>query len=323
MCIIAIKKAGVKFPSDETLRTMWYNNPDGAGFMFLDHGNVTIRKGFMKLSEFMSAIKQARTEVDEIATPFVLHFRITTHGGTKPENCHPFPISDNVELLKKPVFHTNIGVAHNGIIRSVTPRRNISDTMEYIASQMAHMKKIDKRFYRNKNFLALIEQAIDSKMAILANDGSITTIGDFVEDNDMVYSNTSYKPRMWTTKTYSSTSKTASSYTPYSYGLWGDSESPKGKGVYKALMFLCDSGKENLVVTDSNGGMHDPEDFAIDMKGRVYRLDWETGCAYREDDSGSFSVIGDVKFNGDAAHWMDCYKHIDTLLWDYYSNAPF
>ena len=44
MCIIAIKPAGVKLPADTTLENCWYNNPDGAGFMYAAGGTVHIQR---------------------------------------------------------------------------------------------------------------------------------------------------------------------------------------------------------------------------------------------------------------------------------------
>lgn len=319
MCIIAIKKAGVKFPSEKTMTTMWYNNPDGAGFMYLHRGQVCIRKGFMKLSEFLEALGQARKEVDEVQTPFVLHFRITTHGGTKPANCHPFPVTENIALLQKPVLHTNVGVAHNGIIH-IVPRNGISDTMEYIASQMSHMKRIDKKFYRNAHFLSLIEDAIDSKMAILGSDGCVATIGKFNEHEGMLYSNTSYTPRV----TYGRKT-TSNSYSAYSYGMYSGEEvwTAPVKKTYKALMTLDKPQFENRMVKDSHGNLYEAFDFGIDEKGRVYHISDETGGAFRKSSLGDeFEVIGSkIKFNKDKALWYDCYETVDDMYADYY-GAP-
>ena len=40
MCIIAIKPAGTHLPTTTTIENMWYNNRDGAGFMYAKDGNV-------------------------------------------------------------------------------------------------------------------------------------------------------------------------------------------------------------------------------------------------------------------------------------------
>ena len=78
MCIIAVKKPGVPFPSEETIENMWYSNPDGAGIMYTDGSNrVTIDKGYMTLKEFEARLEALRTEIDVDKEAVVFHFRIT------------------------------------------------------------------------------------------------------------------------------------------------------------------------------------------------------------------------------------------------------
>ena len=153
-------------PGNDTLRTMWNVNSDGAGFMYVEKGAVRIEKGFMKYKNFIKALEKVGARLDLTATPVVMHFRITTHGGTRPENTHPFPITESLGALKKLKSTTDVGVAHNGII-PITPRKGISDTMEYVLSQLAPLKKALPTFYKNKYAMQLIENAIDSKMAFL------------------------------------------------------------------------------------------------------------------------------------------------------------
>lgn len=321
MCIIAIKNIGIEMPSTDTIETMWTNNPDGAGFMYAKDGKVHIEKGFMKLSEFLDRLDRLKGCFDTTATPFVLHLRITTHGGTSAENCHPFPISDNVAVLQKPVCNTDIGVAHNGIIH-ILPRPKISDTMEYIVSQMAYIKRADRKFYENQNLLTLIENAIDSKMALLAGDGTITTIGAFEKHGGMLYSNSSYEPRL--SYSYYDTTFGSTGYYRYSAG----SSTPKyvpakrNKSYVKALMSFMDNESLDITVKDNtNGELMDMYDYAVDAKHRLYCLDWETGCAYRVH---GFSVIGNVKYEADKAQTYECYSNYDDLLLGCYScvSAP-
>ena len=181
MCIIAAKPAGVNMPEDKILENMWNRNDDGAGFMYAVNGKVYIEKGFMKYKDLKTRLDQLGRKYNLRKLPMVMHFRITTHGGTKPENCHPFPISDSVGMLKKLKLTTSIGVAHNGII-PISPRKDISDTMEYIASQLAPLSKAVPMFYKDKNLMQMTANAIDSKMAFLTGDGKIYTIGDFIAD---------------------------------------------------------------------------------------------------------------------------------------------
>ena len=146
MCIIAIKSRGVELPSEEILQNMWRANRDGAGFMYAKDGAVHIKKGFMTYESFIAEIRKLGSSGEMRNLPLIMHFRITTHGGTKPENTHPFPVTDSIGVLKKLNSTTKLGMAHNGII-DILPREGISDTMEYTASQLAPLSRALPKFY--------------------------------------------------------------------------------------------------------------------------------------------------------------------------------
>ncbi len=224
MCIICIKPAGGKLPSKECRKNMWDNNSDGAGIMWNEGGRVHIEKGFMTFSHMENRI----TELGDMTNKtVVLHYRITTHGGTKAENCHPFPISEHLSILQKPIINTDIGMAHNGIISAVTPGKDISDTMEYILTQLSIMKRIDHEFYLKKTWLEMIKNIIDSKMVFLDSRGHFETIGEFREEGDCLYSNTSYEPRTYYSK-----------YDLACYGDWSDYDDYGDGYEYKRVMDL-------------------------------------------------------------------------------------
>lgn len=195
MCIIAIKQAGVKMPAMGTIENMWYNNNDGAGLMYAAGGSVHIEKGFMTLKSFKDALKRLKKTIDIINTPVVMHFRITTHGGTAPGNCHPFPVSEKLPLLKMTKSKAPLGVAHNGIIDIKPSKKDISDTMEYIISQLAPLYQLKKDFYRRPAGKKLVYNFIKSKMVFLDGAGRIETVGDFITEDGILYSNNSYKAR--------------------------------------------------------------------------------------------------------------------------------
>ena len=196
MCIIAIKPAGVKMPAVKTIENMWYNNSDGAGLMYATGGNVHIEKGFMTLKKFKAALKRLEKNLDVTNTPIVLHFRITTHGGTSPGNTHPFPVVEKLPLLQMTKFKTQLAIAHNGVIDIKPSKKDISDTMEYIINQLAPLYQLKKDFYKQSAGKKLIYNAIKSKMVFLDGSGRIETVGDFITGDDgLLYSNSSYKAR--------------------------------------------------------------------------------------------------------------------------------
>lgn len=268
MCVICAKPAGVEMPSDEYIENMWFANPDGAGIMYLTGGSVRIEKGFMEYDNFMNRLLELREEHDLTKSPVVMHFRITTHGGTKPENCHPFPISDSVGILSKLVQNTSIGVAHNGII-DITPRKGISDTMEYIISQLYPLSKACPKFYQNKWLMKMVSNAIDSKMAFLTSQGEIYTIGEFQEEAGIRYSNNSFKrPRYYKDFKYSYASTLL---------LNGWEEEDSGMCYrYKDVMWLDDG---EYVKTLSGSIL--VGDYAMDSIGSVYHYSYEYGGLIR------------------------------------------
>lgn len=312
MCIIAAKAAGVKMPDKATIRTMWYGNPDGAGVMYAKDGKVRIDKGFMKLADLEKHLDKLSKELDLTATPVVMHFRITTHGGTRPENTHPFPLTDSIKRLQLTHCSASLGIAHNGVI-DITPRsREISDTMEYIASQIAPLSRFCPDFYANPDAMQMIQNAIGSRMVFLTGEGELYTTGNFVESDGILYSNTSYLGR--------------TRYTSYSWGGWSDGvytgslkstgkskgkstgkkKSKKGKIVRieptrKPLMWLgC--ADDGAYVTFKDGGIMEGMDFLMDEDGKVYLHDEVQDAAEYIEGASAFTGSGlFLRFNPDYA----------------------
>jgi len=260
MCIIAIKPAGIKMPATSTIENMWHNNSDGAGFMYVKGGNVHIRKGFMTLAALKSAIKKLEKEVDVVNTPIVLHFRITTHGGTSPGNTHPFPVTEKVPLLQMTKSKAPLAVAHNGIINIKPSQKDISDTMEYIISQLAPLYQLKKDFYRQPAGKKLIYNFIKSKMVFLDGAGRIETVGDFITDKDgLLYSNNSYKAMT-----------IYHNWDLWDYGIeWYE---PK---YGKYMTWLTEDDGYIL----SNGDIISADYYLTDKQGNIYEYDIEADAA--------------------------------------------
>ena len=195
MCIIAIKNKGINMPSAETLETMFYNNPDGAGFMYAIDNKVYIRKGYMSFEEFNGAIDRLSSKYDIASLPLVMHFRIATSGNVDRGTTHPFPVSSKRKILRRLKYTSDLAVVHNGIIPISAPK-GMSDTMKYTAQKLTVYKSIQKDFYKQKCYLKHIKKEIQSKMVFLDGTGYISMIGDFITENDgMIYSNKSYLKR--------------------------------------------------------------------------------------------------------------------------------
>lgn len=196
MCIIAYKPEGLNFPNKATLKSCFENNPDGGGYMFAAGGCVHIVKGLMSFSAFYKSLKATRAKYGD-AIPYVLHFRISTQAGTTADCTHPFPVSANMDKLRKLQLACNIGIAHNGIIHLTSTGYSKSitynDTMLFITDYLSLIIR-GKDYYKDNNTLLLIERLTDSRLAILDGSGHCELIGKgWTEDGGIYYSNTSYK----------------------------------------------------------------------------------------------------------------------------------
>lgn len=242
MCVICIKPAGECMPGIAKIKRAFTKNKDGAGYMFPHNGEVYIRKGFFTVKDFVSDINKTMKELDinikEI--PVVIHCRITTSGGTNKENCHPFPLTNNVDELRNLTAIANVGIAHNGVIKSLY-NSAISDTMWFIKDCLSSLtfEQIKDSTVQN-----LIKEVITSdRMVFLNGEGEYITIGNWVKDGPYLWSNSSFSAVVVTT-TYSNTKYNRSSkYLGYSGGTYNSYND-----------YITDKHKNNVVNITKNDG---------------------------------------------------------------------
>lgn len=193
MCIIIHKPVGLELPNEKTLETCFWANPDGAGYMLKRHGQLTMAKGFMRLEELFKAINMLQIQAsDELA----IHFRITTSGGTRKANCHPFPITRNTKELKeteKRFIHA--GLMHNGVIGQ--GKDTLSDTMLFVRDTLSREDVFQAIRQHHKQTIAAIENLTKGSRLLLMQAGKIGTIrtGNWIEEDGIFYSNGTYKSR--------------------------------------------------------------------------------------------------------------------------------
>ena len=190
MCIICVSKSGVRQPTVTELNTMFRNNPDGAGYMVARHGMVSISKGYMDFGEFLNAVRREHfTERDSV----VYHFRISTQAGVNPEMTHPFPLSNRLERMEKLDTTCRIGVAHNGVIRLTADpdNRRYSDTALFITQYLRVL--IQRREdLRDRRVLDTVWNLAQSKFDIMDGGGYVATVGEFLNQDGLLFSNASY-----------------------------------------------------------------------------------------------------------------------------------
>ena len=251
MCIICLKVAGMDMPSDERISNMFSRNSDGAGFAVADGDCIRIRKGFMTLDEFKSAIAE---EGDLVGKSVIMHFRITTHGGTSKECCHPFPLTDDLDLLQATDVRTNLAVAHNGVIPNMDTEKGVSDTMAYIRDILYPLSQLGS-VMDDVNISQVIYSTLHSKMAVMNPNGRIVYWGDFESGDDgLLYSNSSYKQPAFTPR-YSSYSY-GSSWDSYStpYAGWDDDDWEDYATLFTPTFDICEECPLNVDCSDPTFG---------------------------------------------------------------------
>lgn len=314
MCIAIYSMKGNDIPCEKYLKTSFEHNDDGAGFAFnTDDNRVRIVKGLMTWDSFKDTFYEYDQKYNFKDRGVLIHFRITTHGGTCPECCHPFPVVSDIGSMHKLEYTADYACIHNGII-SLTSfeahrRDKTSDTMVFVEKYLSKIAT-NKNWFDNKNNYELIYDMIDSKMAVIDGRGVVHSTYGFTQDEDgNYYSNTTYKePKVKTFVPYSS----GWDYCGYSgYGYYdGDTDSwlSKWKGfrkLAKGESVYFDEG----VIEDYNE--EDDFDYLIDREGMifvVFKNDLKKGYSYHRDAEalfcgrGSFinsSTYKELNFKGD------------------------
>ena len=195
MCIICVSPRKVRQPSLATIKTMFLRNPHGAGYMFARDGIVHISKGYMDVESYIEAL---RAEHFTAKDAVVYHFRISTQAGVNPAMTHPFPLSNKLAHMKALDVECRCGVAHNGIIRLTTDptNREYSDTALFIARYLSEIGRRPDDL-KDPHMLTLIHRLAGSKLAIMDGSGYIATVGRFINEKGLLFSNDSFRGNSW------------------------------------------------------------------------------------------------------------------------------
>lgn len=199
MCIIVVKEKDKSLPQEKYLKNCFDNNPDGAGFMYVDNKQVVIDKGYMNYKSFMKRYKKLCKKYNNFNDKsLIMHFRIGTAGANSRENCHPYPVHYDKNVLHKTYYKTNLGMAHNGIIHDYNPPREdktTNDTQNFIMKYVYPLYKHYPKFYKNKYIMEGMEDITNSKLAFLDKYDNIYLVGKFETDEEgILYSNSNYLP---------------------------------------------------------------------------------------------------------------------------------
>lgn len=233
MCVAIWKPAHVKIKK-ETLKICYDNNSDGCGFAYIntdDLGKREIKiKKTMNFDVFYKWYERALKLNPD--SPFIIHFRIATHGTVDAYNCHPFKINNDL------VF------AHNGIISKASkcPNKKKSDTQMFNTEILRNIHPLDLMW--NDAIKALVEAYIGgtNKLILMDIDGDVNIFNEDVGNwhEGAWYSNMSYKPKQVYTTSYR-----ASVYNHHTK-QWEDKINKNNSAFNKPNVPLLPEKRENL-----------------------------------------------------------------------------
>ena len=193
MCI-AIYLPEFKEISEETLKICNDANPDGFGFAFFNDKNELVLNKEVDEKKILRKIKVfPLVRKNFIHRPFLIHFRIATHGKISQRCCHPFKVDNDL------VF------CHNGVLPhsyGTTKDSKSSDTMMFNKNilQRIEKKDINKMMEGNNQILKdLLEGYIGdrNKVILLDSMDNVQILNEKVGiwDKGIWFSNDSYKKR--------------------------------------------------------------------------------------------------------------------------------
>ena len=283
MCIIVAKKKGLELPKKEILKSCFDYNSDGAGIMFNDGKQVFIEKGFMDFNSFYSRLEALDKEFNLVNSDLALHFRISTSGNVDQGNCHPYPISTETSQLRNLSLVTDIGMAHNGVIRKHIPetRSILNDTQTFIKNFVYNMYSSNKEFLTVGANIKALEEEAGSKLCFITKD-NMYIIGKFIEEtNGILYSNDTYLSYDygWGYEDYS---------VDFDYFDMFDIEGePLDVKDFTFILSKLEFVKEDTVKCFDGTVYYNENDLVVDKYGNLFELDYN---------KLSFNFLGELDF---------------------------
>lgn len=170
----------------EAFENSWSNNPDGGGFAYFDESNELVIKKSMNKGQMYDQYYKAIEEYGD-KSPFLVHFRIATHGTVDLANAHPFRVNANTVLI------------HNGMIPTIMDKKQKrSDTRVFVEE---YLPRLPKNWLDDKYLFDMVQEYIGaSKLVIMTNDPKLDSylyivnekMGHWSKDGKSWYSNRSY-----------------------------------------------------------------------------------------------------------------------------------
>ncbi len=246
------------------------NNPDGFGWA-IHTGRAIVSHSGLAYEAVLDRFIEARKTHKGHA---LFHSRITTHGGTSVDNCHPFQVGKDGQSV----------VAHNGML-PIDSKNGKSDTRifaEELFPSWGGISLLNSKKMRKK----LAKYATGSKLVFLSANPVVNH--DFVIINE--------KDGHWTDGVWWSNSSYKYGRPSYGYGTgWG---SVSFTNHNKKDIYLPDDDEPQWWV--DNFGTVEDVTFIDEYGEEVWGEIWT--CAH----CGAQEYINDMSINTDAA--LSCYS---------------
>ena len=214
MCLLVFMDKNATAP-EKSLRNAAENNPDGFGWAIHTGNKILTHKG-MNFDAVYDQFIEARKQYTGYA---LFHLRITTHGDTYQDNCHPFYIGNDRKSV----------LAHNGMLPIEPAKGDVRSDTRILAEdilpasggiallnsdkQIAEMEK-----WAQGSKLVLLSVNPASKWQYLILNHQLGHWGEATSNDEGVWwSNGSYK-NSW--RSYSMYSSTYASRDIWRYDAW-------------------------------------------------------------------------------------------------------
>jgi hypothetical protein len=200
MCIIAIKKRGINYPSYDRVKAMCENNNDGFSIVWHVKGQPVRNYRTLNEGKFLKKYKEITSAHKAKDVSLFIHARIKTHGTQKLENCHGW-INDKIGLA----------FAHNGIL-TIKNRDDMTDSETFFLDIFSPIFEIGGW---EAGKLAINACIGSSKFCFMDLHGDIIHFGHYISGDDgILYSNESYMKRASYCDVVSAYPRLTRKYTP-------------------------------------------------------------------------------------------------------------
>lgn len=195
MCLLVVCKPNA-IPKREELTEGACSNPHGYGFAMIIDGKI-FRYRTMSARKAVGKFIHMRQQYPQGYA--IWHARYATHGVKNEDNCHPFQVGDDADTV----------LAHNGVLDTFIGKDDKrSDTRIFAEDTLPKLGGVTA--LEDENLYRMIEGwASGSKIAVLTTNPNAQyqlylineKLGHW-DDNDVWWSNSSYKRTTYTTTYY-------------------------------------------------------------------------------------------------------------------------